>query len=277
MDEFAFRAAVVGRVQSAEMLCVREGLKRELSEWEIREFPRLPDLIAVVPKESYFPDLVIVCQHWRDEYAGDHVRKALQILPLARWICVCGVWCESEGRHGSRWPAAVRVPISGLNARLILEANVVGGKTPALALTAGRDEIFEFGSLIPFPHDSRGTLAVRIDIPDPALGSWLSDLCQAAGLAVVDAKPAGGGESIYAVIADRDPLTKDVEQQFADLRHRHPEAKFVVVLGIVYPEDHIRLESAGADVVLSKLTPSAEILGTLERITGPEAPGHKCC
>ena len=112
---------------------------------------------------------MVVCQHWRDEYADEDVQKALEILPLARWICVSGAWCESEGRHGSRWPAAVRVPISSLTARLAFEANVVRGKTPALALTAGRDEIFEFDSLLSFPHDFGGSLTVGIDSPDPAL------------------------------------------------------------------------------------------------------------
>ena len=42
MDETVFRAAVVGRVQSAEMLSVREGRTRELGGWEVREFPQFP-------------------------------------------------------------------------------------------------------------------------------------------------------------------------------------------------------------------------------------------
>ena len=265
MDESSYRAAVAGRVQSAEMRSVRGRLTRELGGWEIREFPKLSDLIARVPAEGYFPDLVIVCQHWRDEYAAELVRKAFEILPLARWICVSGAWCESEGRHGSRWPAAVRVPMSGWENRLALEANVVRGNTPALALTAARDEIFEFDSRLPFPQFAAANRTVAVSSPDREFQSWLADLCQSAGLSVSNGRP---GEPINVWIVDLDPLTQEREQHFQALRQQHPQARFLIILGIVHPEDHQRLETAGAGVVLSKLTPAAVLLDVIGQLCG---------
>ena len=236
-----------------------------MDSWEIREFPKLSELTACVPAESYFPDLVIVCQHWRDEYAAEEVRKAFEILPLARWICVSGAWCESEARHGSRWPAAVRVPMSGWDNRLALEADVVRGNTPALALTAARDEIFEFDNRLPFPQCSAANRTVSLRSPDREFQSWLADLCRSAGLSVSEAE---SGEPIDVGIVDLDPLTVEREEDLRALRQRHPHAKFLVILGLVHPEDHHRLETAGAAVVLSKLTPAAVLLGTIEQLSG---------
>ncbi len=270
MDESSFRGAVVGEMHAAEMRSVREAVARELDGWEIRTFPDLSDLIACIRAESFFPDLVIVGQLWRDEYAAEEVQTAFEVLPLARWICVCGAWCESEGRHGSRWPAAVRIPISAWENRLILEADVVRGDTTALALTAARDEIVEFENRSPFPQLASANRLIAVNSPDREFQAWLAGLCRSAGLSVMDFDvPLEDAAQHFDVgIVDLDPFTPEREHQFESLRQRHPEARFVIVLGIVYPEDHERLGKSGRAVVLSKLTPATVLLEVIGRLCG---------
>ena len=261
MHEPVFRAALVGDAHSAEMSLVPEAAARHLRGWELREFRGLNPLLTDGPADGFFPDLVLVCQRWRDEYSAHAVREGLAQFPVARWICVYGAWCESEGRHGSRWPMAVRVPLRTLETRLATEAAVVKGDIPALALTAARDEVFEFDTQNKYPRHEGSEVRVAIHSPDRELRGWLSDLCSQAGL-TVDSPPGESG-SARIVIADFDPLTEATRVQLRAQRQNNPESKVVALLGLAPPEVIKDLETEGVAKVVSKLSPAAQILAEI--------------
>ena len=101
----------------------------------------------LIDRDRWFPDLAVVCQHWPGEYTAADTEKLLTLLPLARWICIRGIWCESDGRNGTAWPAAICVPARSAAPRIRLERSVLDGTASALPLTASRDENFTFDQL----------------------------------------------------------------------------------------------------------------------------------
>jgi hypothetical protein len=87
-------------------------------------------------------DLWIVCQSWPEEFSPLTVRRIVSDCAASRLLCVYGAWCASDGRSRVMWPAAVRVPVDELPARLQLELNVIAGRAAPLPMTAARDECF---------------------------------------------------------------------------------------------------------------------------------------
>ena len=85
---------------------------------------------------DWFPDLVIVCQHWPDEFSEHEIHRLLARYPLARVICCYGPWCRSDGRRRDLWPFAVRVPVEEAAGRIRREREVLAGRRQPLPLTA---------------------------------------------------------------------------------------------------------------------------------------------
>lgn len=260
MDETPFRAAVVGASSCAVRREIAPHIQRELAHWEVREFSRLRELIEAVETQGEFADLVIVCQSWRDEYAAQEVKAGLASLPVSRWMCVVGPWCESEGRHGSRWPLAIRVPLHSWRTRLTQEIDVVHGWLPALAITAAREEAFAFDRQSLLPKHAGPTISTIILSPDREWKAWIRDLCQSGGLQPIEPEP---GISPEILILDLDPLTSTTPATVQTWKAEYPHSLIVGCLGLVYPEDRQRFQEMGVAVLLSKLTPAVEILSTL--------------
>jgi hypothetical protein len=116
---------------------VEEGLNARLA-------PTMPVRSAPNPDDQWFPDLVLVCQQWPDEFSESDVRRLLSLYPLARFVCAYGLWCESDGRSRDIWPLSVRVPVRCTADRMRRELEVVAGLRRPLPLTASRDEIWLF-------------------------------------------------------------------------------------------------------------------------------------
>lgn len=271
MDEPTFRAALVGDLHSAEMAPVRPAVLRTLSGWDVREFPDLGSLEEASEAGGDAPDLILVSQRWRDEYSAEEVRQAFGTFPVARWICVYGAWCESEGRHGSRWPMAVRIPLRFLEIRLATEAAVVQGRTPALPLTAARDEVFEFDTAQKFPQAPREGITIALLSPDREFKSWLSDLCRQAGYKVASSKDNAPADLL---IVDLDPLTNATREALEKLKQHEPTARLMGLMGIVLPEHRSSLEGHVLVALLSKLTPAAGILEAIREATHGQGPGE---
>lgn len=108
---------------------------------EVRVAGTLSDATSI---DGYIPDMVVVCQHWSDEFSGRDVGRLITKWPLARLVCAYGPWCASDGRRRSTWPQAVRVPVESAPARIQREWDVIRGTRAGLPLTAGRDEAFAF-------------------------------------------------------------------------------------------------------------------------------------
>ncbi len=89
-------------------------------------------------------DLIVVCQHWPDEFCRADAGWLLTAFPTARLICCYGAWCASDGRTRETWPLAVRVPVEAFPDRLQRELQVIAGEAAPLPPTAARDEVFAF-------------------------------------------------------------------------------------------------------------------------------------
>jgi hypothetical protein len=88
--------------------------------------------------------LLLVLQHWPDEYAPGEINRLLAAYPLARIIVCQGPWCASDGRTRQYWPPAVCVPLGEASRRVSRELDVLIGRRAPLPWTAGVDEIFAF-------------------------------------------------------------------------------------------------------------------------------------
>lgn len=106
---------------------------------------------------EWFPQLVLVCQQWPDEFAENDVWRLIGLYPLARLVCCYGPWCESDGRTRETWPLSVRVPVRSVADRIRRELDVITGLVRPLPLTASRDEVFLF--------EAQDDLAERFDVP----------------------------------------------------------------------------------------------------------------
>jgi len=136
---------VVGDLFAPEMAGVErrvEDLARDAAD--VRIAANVPDALAKSAADGWHADLVVVCQHWPDEYTAAEVRAVLRALPLARLVCCYGSWCSSDGRTRDVWPLAVRVPAEWAARRIDLELEVLAGDRWPLPLTASRDEIVLF-------------------------------------------------------------------------------------------------------------------------------------
>lgn len=271
MEESTYRAALVGDLDCTEMAPIRAAVARHLSGWDIREFSGLKTFNEAGLTADYFPDLILVAQRFRDESSAEEVRRAFETFPVARFICVSGAWCESEGRHGSRWPMAVRIPLRFLEIRLATEAAVVEGKTPALPLTAARDEVFDFDTDQKRPLAPREGITVAILSPDRELRQWLADLCREAGYSA-----SSKNESMPAdvLIVDLDPLTKATRDLLKKLKQEQPASRMVGLMGVVLPEDRNSLQNHVLVALLSKLTPVAGLLEAIREASHGFGPGE---
>jgi hypothetical protein len=140
---------VIGEFFSPEMSAVRVCVEKLVAAGaDLCLSPRVPEGTARSDAPVWFPDLVVVCQHWPDEFTERDVRRILTLFPLARLACCYGPWCQSDGRSRDIWPLAVRVPAAAAPDRLRRELDVVAGRIRPLPLTASRDEVFLFDAAL---------------------------------------------------------------------------------------------------------------------------------
>ena len=213
-------------------------------------------------EENWFPDIGIVCQDWPEQYATDEIRRLLETFPLTRWICACGPWCDSEGRTGTRWPPAIRVPQSQLGERLERELGIVVGREPPLPLTAARDEVFEFDYRRPdsssvadaasLRSDSKSPTAAVIS-PDDPLAEMLRAQLAVRGHRLVTWP---GEEVPGAILWDADPWDAAAAERLVEIRRQAPQSHIVALVGFERPELTRALRTSGADEVVWKLAPA---------------------
>jgi hypothetical protein len=256
------RVLVLSQVRSAEMEPVAESLERHFAEADIRYTCDLNSPQRLVNRDHWFPDLMIVCQHWPHEYTDAHVRRLFSLLPLARWICVYGAWCEADGRNGSPWPLAVRVPVCSAELRIRHERSVLDGSKTVLPFTASRDEIFAFDHTSSLPAACGHTRAVRVVTTDGELGRVVCDVLMAGGFTVQ--RPRSTDAEVAAVVWDADPWTSICAEELRTFHVAHPESAVITLLPLASPEHVESLKAAGADAVLAKSMIASDLLNTLE-------------
>jgi hypothetical protein len=140
---------VIGDLFSPTMTPVRQCVEKLVETRCDAHFLKGIPQSAVGPAgEDWFPDLVIACQHWPDEYTERDVLRLIGLFPLARIACCYGPWCQADGRRRDIWPLAVRVPVELAAERIDRELEVLAGRRRPLPLTASRDEVFLFDAAL---------------------------------------------------------------------------------------------------------------------------------
>ncbi|MCH8829172.1 MAG: hypothetical protein IID45_06300 [Planctomycetes bacterium] len=251
---------ILGQSESAEMRSVVETVRRESARGACRETVSV-DAALKLPGEHWFPDLVVVCQHFSDEFSRVDVRRLFVAFPLARWICCFGCWCESDGRTRDVWPLSVRVPARAATSRIGREFAVLRGAVDPLPLTGGRDEIFAFDDPGELPFSGRKE-TIAILSPDRPLRTWIRDLLASAGYETRTEMIPGSPPAV--IVWDADPLTSDRWKQFESLRSRHPSCPVVALMNMACPQDEAELRAHGIQRVVAKLAPQTELLRTIQ-------------
>lgn len=272
MDDQSLRIATLGNGQSHEMRPVGVWLEEHVAERNLRHAADVSQLTRLVTEENWYPDLVVVCQHWPDEYTQAEVQRLFALLPLARWVCCYGLWCESDGRNRDVWPAAVRVPARTTEHRLQREWAVLHNEQPALQPTASRDEIFAFDHP---RHDtatrvSRHTILVQS--PDRPFRKYLQDLLHATGYPVTG-DPDEPGWAV--VVCDVDPWRDDIAAALRQFRMRQPSVRIVALTNVGCADFRQSLRDAGADAVLPKHLPQSAWTGALEMTLSQPSSGSQ--
>lgn len=245
---------VLGDDSTAEMQPLREAKSQLFADDDLRRSrDAAPALAESAEQVDCFPDLIVVCQNWPDEFSADDVRDLLESFPLARLVCGYGPWSESDGRTRATWPSGCRVPVAHAARRIAREADSLrSGRTVGLPpLTAARDEVFEFGYACPkSPPSSLDGWTVSVVSPDAALRRMLIAAATTARCRIVsETEPCG----CRLVLWDADPWSPDQRRKLLDLRERSPAATIVAVAGLPCAGLTEELLVAGADRVVSKL------------------------
>ena len=256
------RVLVLSQFRSAEMEPLAESLERHFADADIRYAGGVNSPQRLVVRNHWFPDLMIVCQHWPNEYTNAEVRRLFGLLPLARWICIFGAWCEADGRNGSPWPLAVRVPIRSAELRIRHERSVLDGSKTALPFTASRDEIFSFDHTSPLPTACGNNRSVQVVTADGELGRVVADVLTAGGFTVQ--RPPRTGTEVEAVIWDADPWTAGCAERLRAFHVAHPETAVIALSTFALPEHVDTVKSTGVDAVLAKSMIASGLLCSLE-------------
>lgn len=219
-------------------------------ETERRTVPSLAELRLIV-EAGWTPDIVIVAQRHPGEFTEADVVDAIGLLPLVRWVCCLGIWCESAGRNGIAWPWTVCVPARACRLRVEAEFDVVRGHRDPLPLTASRDESFGFDAESICPPEAANGL-VAVESPDRALRALVEDVLRAAGWQV-----APDDRNVDVIVWDADPW----KARLPTLPRPASGAsgRVVALMAMAHPEDLQELRTAGVPSVVSKLAIAAEL------------------
>jgi len=251
MTDAPIRILMLGDFATAEMQPVDSMLGRWAPSADVRSAGNVDALASLVNDDGWYADLVIVAQHWPDEFTPADVTRLLELLPLARWVCCRGAWCESDGHNRSVWPAACCVFARCAETRIRAELAVLETGQAALPLTASRDEVFA--------HDHTGGWSVcendapvLVIGPDRRYRQMLRDVLASAGFVVTDsAVPIE--QNCQFVVWDTDPWSPELSRSIAAFRASNPRAFIVAPMNFAHAETVAQALASGVDRVLAKL------------------------
>jgi len=246
---------ILSQIRTAEMQPALAAIERHFPGADLRFLADPSSVERHVTQEGWFPDLAVIFQHWPGEYTATDADRLLTLLPLARWICIRGAWCESDGRNGTAWPDAICVPARSAAPRIRLERSVLDGTANALPLTASRDENFTFEHMS--PHNDTPQVAVGKSrkvttlTNDAELRSVLHDLLAASGFN--SERSLEDDSASDAFVWDADPISADRCDELRRIHAAHPHAVIVAISTMAHPEDIEVLSACGAADVVPKL------------------------
>lgn len=217
--------------------------------------------LAALSEDTDCPALVIVCQNWPDEFPSGTLTELIKRFAVSRFLCCYGVWCESDGRTRHHWPLSIRVPARAAGVRIQQEKEIIQGNTPALPLTAGRDEIclHETESAVLRFESSQIPPRIRVISADRAYREMLAAQVTAWGGQVV---PSAEPQKSDLWLFDLDPW-ETVQSQILFQTDLPP---IVGMMGLAHPESVTAARSCGVEAVVCKLAPAWELFQAINRV-----------
>lgn len=254
---------LVGDTSTPDLAGVGVTVRALVAGASLRTVDSVVDLGRVL-EEDWSPEVVIVAQNWPDEYPTTEVQSLMRALPLARFYCCYGPWCDSDGRTRDLWPLAIRIPAASAGARLQRELPSLLPSRP-LPWTASRSEIFD--DFCARPASQRlSSLRVSLMSPDRAwYDMWLCAL-RRAGCQILSANELSRAQ---ALLWDADPWDEVRASQLSSLHQRFPQIKILAAVGFYRADLAAELKNCGATLVVGKLASLNDTMQTL--ITGPSA------
>lgn len=251
---------LLGDASAPELQPVAEFVMRQRSATDIRLARNVADVRLLAADGQWFPELIVALQSWPGEFSVSDVRKLLSLAPLARLVCVCGGWCESEGRTHLNWPMAVRAPVSAAVDRIQCELAAIREEAIPLPLTAARGEIFvaDFAFAC---EAALHSMNVAVVSPDRR---WKQMLCAALVrgrhqvVALEDSAPPA------AIIWDCDPWDSARRAELHSLRRTYRASTIVACAGFLLDDLADDMQEAGANAVCFKLAPLTKLFSQLD-------------
>lgn len=254
---------------SAEMQPALDALSQFYLDAEVRTLSDVATAVEQITSNHWFPDLVIICQHRPGEFTAAEAHTLLSLLPLARWICLRGSWCESDGRNGSPWPEAICVRARSAASRIELEQRVLKGEVGPLPLTASRDEVLEFdlqhSATTRVSAGIRAKLNIAVLTSDPDLRRAITDLLTTNGLNVVTSSEACAAVAVW----DIDPILPD-RWPHAEVSQQNSSPQVTIAISsMAYPADVEQLQTIGVSAVIDKSTLAVTLIPAIEAVIIP--------
>lgn len=271
---------VLGDVARCEFAPLRDRLQEltDSGHLAIRQTADVGEALSWLRDPGWTAELALVLQEYPGEFPAAAAGELLGAAPLCRWICCAGVWCESELRHGSCWPAAIHVPVRLAAQRTARELEVLAGTARPLPLTGGADEVFAAdsedanrataswqpdGRTNGAPTEHRGI--VRVSSPDRCFRAYAAEVLRGAGFITREAPlhqlPDAGANDCLLVL-DLDPR---------GIRHRAEwPATAVPVLGLMAlptPGDYRQAAGAADRLLMPKLAAPSAIREAARQLT----------
>lgn len=226
----------------------------------LSEVPDIPAAFQLLAQTDSYPDLIVVCQHWPDEYPQGEVQRLPALAPLARLLCIYGPWCEADGRNRSSWPAATRCPhsLAPLRVKQLIQAHQAG-RSP-LPMTASRDESWLEQFATP-PLDAEPLASspsqVHVHAADRRWRESISQALNDAGIPTTDSATLTQppDSNVTVLIFDADPWS-EIRNRPDDLRRCFPKAALLAMLSL--PEADLTADDAVR--VLPKLIPVRDLI-----------------
>lgn len=259
MNQSSTAVLLLGDALAPEMLPAAEFV-RGRGDLDVRTSQGVVELQRLMVAEEWYPDLIVALQFWPEQFSGNDVRRLLPLAPLARIVCVCGAWCDSEGRTHPHWPLAVRAPVPTAIDRIRRELAAIRGETAALPLTAARGEIFAADMKFALQAPPR-SMQVAVESPDRCYEQMLSAALVRGGHQVVGLE---NSPPPAAILWDSDPWDNVRLAELRSLRSAHSKATIVACTGFYRDDQASAIHGAGADAVWSKLAPLTMLLSKVQ-------------
>jgi len=258
MSDFRQQSTLIaGNFQTHEMATVLDAVCEVCVGEYVYHFGPLDQIST----EVGFPELIIICQNWPDEFSSLELNALISRFPISRFVCCYGAWCESDGRARNIFPLSIRVPARCARVRIQQEWDIVQGKAKAFPLTTGRDEIFQFEvSAKPFHLGSDGTAPViGVRSGDRSYRVMLEEKLVSWGGQIANKSQQNEADLL---IYDLDPWDLVLNQ----LTAQASVPPLIGMMGLAHPETITSAKLLGFETVVCKVAPEQELYQAVERI-----------